>query len=130
MLIKSAIVIAFTLLIMPLQALALGLGSLQTDSTFNQPFEGEIELRSLEQGELDSIKVALASEQAFSKVNVDRPYFLSSLKFETMQKPNGKSVVRVFSTQPISEPYLNFLIEVSWPKGQIVREFSVLLDVR
>jgi pilus assembly protein FimV len=130
MYIKSAIALVFTLLFIPLQVQALGLGKLQTTSILNQPFEGEIELLSLDPGEMDSVKVSLASEAAFSRVNVDRPFLLSSLKFETVQKPDGQSVVRVYSSRPISEPYLNFLIEVSWPEGQIVREFSVLLDIR
>jgi len=130
MYIKSAIALVFALLLVPLQVQALGLGKLQTSSVLNQPFEGEIELLSLAEGELDTVKVALASEEAFSRVNVDRPFLLSRLKFETVQKPDGKSVVRVYSNRPISEPYLNFLIEVNWPKGQIIREFSVLLDVR
>ena len=29
---------------------------------------------------------------------------------------------------PIREPFLNFLIEVNWPKGRLLREYTVLLD--
>jgi len=97
----KTILILLVVLIIPGQAMALGLGKLQTASTLNQPFEGEIPLLSLEVADLDSVKVTLASKEAFSRVNVD-----------------------------YTEPYLNFLVEVNWPKGQIVREFAVLLDVR
>lgn len=117
-------------LLLPVQAMALGLGKLQTTSTLNEPFEAEIPLLSLAVAELDTVKVKLASKEAFARVGVDYPYRLSNLKFATKLNESGKPVIRVYSSRAISEPYLNFLVEVNWPKGQIVREFAVLLDVR
>ena len=118
------------LLLIPLQGHALGLGKLQTTTKLNQPFEGEIPLLSLQAADLDGVRVSLASADAFARVNVDRPHWLSSLKFKTKLNAQGKPVIRVYSTRSVSEPFLNFLIEVNWPKGQLVREFSVLMDVR
>ena len=40
----------------------------------------------------------------------------------------GKAVIRVTSRKTIREPFLNFLVEVNWPKGCLVREYTVLLD--
>jgi pilus assembly protein FimV len=28
----------------------------------------------------------------------------------------------------VQEPFLDFLVEVSWPKGEIFKEFTVLVD--
>ena len=126
----KTILILLVVLIIPGQAMALGLGKLQTASTLNQPFEGEIPLLSLDVGELDTVKVKLASKDAFSRVNVDYHYWLSTLKFTPKLNASGKPVIHVYSSRAITEPYLNFLVEVNWPKGQIVREFAVLLDVR
>ena len=122
-------VIVIGLAIIPLCAHALGIGKITTNSAFNEPFEAEIELLSVAPGELDSVRVELASVAAFSKANVERPFLLSRLKFETFQKENGKAAIRVYSREAITEPFLNFLIEVNWAKGQLVREFSVLLDI-
>ena len=130
MLRKLGLIMAITLFVMPLNALALGLGKIKTHSALHEPFEAEIELRSLAAGELDSVKVELASKDAFSKAGVERLYLLSRLKFQTLQKDNGQAVIRVFSHDAISEPFLNFLVEVNWSEGQVVREFSVLLDIR
>ncbi len=127
---RKMIWMLFVSLILPGQLLALGLGQLKTSSTLNEPFEGEIALLSLQVAELDGVKVGLASKEAFSRVNVDYPYWLSNLKFETRLNTSGKPVIRVYSNRSIPEPYLNFLVEVNWPKGQIVREFSVLLDIK
>ncbi len=126
----KTLLILLVVLMLPAQAMALGLGKLQSASTLNEPFEAEIPILSLDVADLDTVKVKLASKEAFSRVNVDYPYWLSSLKFVTKLNASGKPVIHVYSTRAITEPYLNFLVEVNWPKGQIVREFAVLLDVR
>ncbi|SDR78795.1 FimV/HubP family polar landmark protein [Pseudomonas oryzae] len=107
---------------------ALGLGDISLKSSLNQPLEAEIELlevRDLGNGE---VIPALAPAEEFSKVGVDRPFFLTDLKFTPVLKPNGKSVIRVTSSKPVREPYLNFLVEVLWPNGRLLREYTVLLD--
>ncbi|WP_339731216.1 FimV/HubP family polar landmark protein, partial [uncultured Pseudomonas sp.] len=50
------------------------------------------------------------------------------LTFTPVLKPNGKSVIRVTSNKPMREPYLNFLVQVLWPNGQLQREYTLLLD--
>lgn len=128
MLRKLPLAMAIALAISPLQSHALGLGKIQAKSVLNQPFDAEIQLLSVPLGELDSVKVELASGEAFNRAGVDRPYMLTKLKFRTMRKANGEAAIVVNSRQPISEPFLNFLVEVNWPQGRMVREFTVLLD--
>ncbi|GAB3485710.1 FimV/HubP family polar landmark protein [Azotobacter salinestris] len=107
---------------------ALGLGEVTLRSALNQPLVAEIEL--LEARDIDSEEVipTLASPEEFNKAGVDRQYFLSDLKFTPIIRPNGKSVIRVTSTKPVREPYLNFLVEVLWPSGRLLREYTLLLD--
>ncbi|WP_343572626.1 FimV/HubP family polar landmark protein [Pseudomonas sp.] len=107
---------------------ALGLGDIHLRSALNQPLDAEIDLvevRDLAQGE---VIPKLASPEDFNKAGVDRQYFLTGLKFTPIIKPNGKSVIRVTSDRPVQEPYLNFLVEVLWPNGRLLREYTVLLD--
>ncbi|WP_296217407.1 FimV/HubP family polar landmark protein [Pseudomonas sp. UBA2684] len=107
---------------------ALGLGEMTLQSALNQPLVAEIEL--LEVRDLASTEVLpnLASPEEFTKAGVDRQYFLTDLKFTPVLKPNGKSVIRVTSNKPVREPYLNFLVEVLWPNGRLLREYTLLLD--
>lgn len=128
MLRKLPLAMSIALALMPLQSQALGLGEITTNSVLNQPFDAEIRLLSVPPGELDGVKVSLADLDAFKRADVDRPFLLSKLKFETERKANGEAVVKVFSRSLIQEPFLNFLVEVNWPKGRMVREFTVLLD--
>ncbi|MCY1333144.1 hypothetical protein D9M69_188590 [compost metagenome] len=107
---------------------ALGLGDIHLNSALNQPLDAEIDLlevRDLSSGEVVS---KLASPEEFNRAGVDRQYFLTGLRFTPVIKPNGRSVIRVTSDRPVQEPYLNFLVEVLWPSGRLLREYTVLLD--
>lgn len=107
---------------------ALGLGEVTLRSALNQPLVAEVELleaRDLTAGEVIS---NLASPEEFVKAGVDRQYFLTDLKFTPVLKPDGKSVIRITSSKVVREPYLNFLVEVLWPNGRLLREYTLLLD--
>lgn len=107
---------------------ALGLGNVSVKSSLNQPFEAEIEL--LETAGLTELelKTQLASPEDFSQAGIDRQFFLTNLKFTPIIRADGRNVIRVTSERPVREPYLNFLVEVLWPNGRILREYTVLLD--
>lgn len=125
---KLAPAVALISMAVSATALALGLGDIQTRSALNQSFNAEVELLSVDPAELDGVRVKLASPEAFQRAGVDRPFFLSGLKFTPMLNAEGRTVIRVTSQDPIREPFLNFLVEVNWPKGKLVREYTVLLD--
>ncbi|MEW8471068.1 MAG: FimV/HubP family polar landmark protein, partial [Candidatus Thiodiazotropha sp.] len=97
-------------------------------SALNQAFKADIDLLSVSQEELQDVRVSLASREAFEKAGMERPYLLTGLKFTPMLTPAGKPVISISSKDAIREPFLNFLIEVNWPKGRLVREYTVLLD--
>ena len=106
---------------------ALGLGEITLHSALSQPLDAEIELFDV--GDLTDadMRVRLAPAEVFSRSGVDRLYFFSDLRFTPLLR-GGKSVIRVVSTQPVREPYLNFIVEVVRPNGQLYREYTVLLD--
>lgn len=107
---------------------ALGLGEITLHSALNQPLNAEIQLLAVGDDMTTSdIKVALAPADAFNRAGVDRVYFLNDLRFSPLLR-GGKSVVRVVSNQPVREPYLNFIVELKRPGGQLLREYTVLLD--
>ncbi|OLU34417.1 hypothetical protein BVH03_02650 [Pseudomonas sp. PA15(2017)] len=107
---------------------ALGLGEITLHSALNQPLNAEIQLLAVSDDMTASdIKVALAPADAFNRAGVDRVYFLNDLRFSPLLR-GGKSVVRVVSNQPVREPYLNFIVELKRPGGQLLREYTVLLD--
>lgn len=99
-----------------------------TKSALGESFDAEIEL--LEVGELtgEDIRVSLGTAEDFVTAGIDRSYSLVDLNFNVVVTPNGRSYIQVTSNRPVLEPYLNFLIRVSWPGNSIVQEKIALLD--
>ena len=106
---------------------ALGLGEITLHSALNQPLEAEIELLEVADLSSSDLLVRLASADAFSRSGVDRLFFLNDLRFTPLLR-GSNSVIRVVSSQPVREPYLNFIVEVARPNGALLREYTLLLD--
>lgn len=125
---KKALSLAICVaLALPTAANALSLGDIESSSSLNQPFKGKINLLSTSAAEAKTLRIRVAPASVFNRVGIDRPAFLNSIRFRTIIQ-NGRPVILVSSNQPINEPFLNFLLEVSWPNGQLLKEFTVLLD--
>ena len=125
---KLALAVSLALGTLPLSVHALGLGDIKTSSALNEKFKAEIELLSVKKGDLDSLKVTLAPYAVFQRHGVERPYILSRLHFRPKRTKDGRAVIEVTSDQPIREPFLDFFLQLVWPKGQLTREYTVLLD--
>ncbi|MFN3358855.1 MAG: FimV family protein, partial [Pseudomonas sp.] len=109
-------------------AQALQLGEMTLKSKLNQPLSVEIELLDVGGLTASEITPSLASSQAFVDAGVDRQAFLNDLTFTPVINPSGRSVVRVTSSKPLPDSYVRFLLQVQWPNGRLMRDYSVLLD--
>lgn len=107
---------------------ALGLGDLRLDSALNQNFSAEIPLVNVGDLEAAEILPSLATAEDFERVGVERFFYLTDLRFRVDLSNPSDPVLQVTSSRPITEPFLNFLVEVLWPNGRLLREFTVLLD--
>lgn len=107
---------------------ALGLGEIKMLSALNQPLRAEINLLSARSGEADGLIATLASQKAFTRAEIARPFVLTQLRFKVLQRQDGEAYIEITSRNPIVEPFLNFLVEIDWPRGRLVREYTVLLD--
>ncbi|MEO1202319.1 MAG: FimV/HubP family polar landmark protein [Pseudomonadota bacterium] len=108
---------------------ALGLGEIQLESALNEPLVARIELLSATPDELQSLKVGLASADIFRRYDLDRPAYLTNIRFDVVP-PSGQrgAYVRLSSTSPMAEPFLTLLVEASWSSGRLLREYTMLLD--
>ena len=107
---------------------AAGLGRLTVFSSLGQPLRAEVDITSLSKEEEASLSVRLASAEAFRNANIDASPVLSSVRFTIDTAPSGRKVVRITSSLPVSEPFLDLLLELNWNTGKLVREYTVLLD--
>src|SRR5690606_22922438 len=107
---------------------SLGLGDIRLNSYLNQPMDAEIALSIASPAELESLQIRLAPAAAFSRYGLDRPAFLDDLRFQVRRTGASSAVVQVTSARPIAEPFVTFLVEAAWSGGQMLREYTVLLD--
>jgi len=114
-------------LFLPKLGFTLGLGDIEVNSALNQELKAEIELFSAAPEDAETLIVKLASRDAFSRAGLDRPFLLNELRFKTVVVDNVPHI-QITTATPVREPFLNFLLEVDWPKGHLLREYTVLLD--
>ena len=115
-------------LLVPASGHALGVGDIKLHSALNQNLKAEISLVVSAGEDVSNIHVKLASPEKFDEAGVPWSYFLSKIRFRPEVKANGSVVIKLTSTEALREPFLDFLLEVTWPQGNIYREFTVLVD--
>ena len=123
---RSAVALIFILITS--NALAVGLGKIELESSLNQQLEAKIALINADALDESEIIVVLASRADFERLRIDYYYQLTDLSFSVLRQSNGDHYIEVTSSKPIIEPFLNFLVQLNWPEGQIQREYTVLLD--
>ena len=106
---------------------AAGLGKLTVLSSLGQPLRAEIELTSVARNEAGALTAKLASADTFRQANIDFSQGLTALRFAIEQR-GERQVIRVTSSQPLNEPFVDMLLELSGPNGRLVREYTFLLD--
>ena len=109
-------------------AWALGLGEVRVLSRPGQPLLAEIPIISSDPVELEELRVGLASPEVFERVGLSRVQGLvQELDFAVAVSSDGAPVIRVTSHTPVESSAVNFLVEVDWGQGRLVREYSVLV---
>lgn len=113
---------------LPAFAWAIGLGDIQVNSALNQQLNAKVDIVDLGSQPLQSLNVVLAPEQQFEAVGLKRDPELSVLQFTVERDANQQPIIKITSTQPITQPVLTFLIQLNWVNGQVLREYTVFLD--
>ena len=112
---------------MPGATLALGLGEIRVESVLNEALVARIDLVAANAEDLADLRVGLADTQAFERVGLERGYGLTQLRFEAIRTGEQNAYIKITTRKRIREPFLNFIVEVTWPKGRILREYTVLV---
>ena len=112
----------------PASLFAAGLGRLTVQSSLGQPLQADIELLSVQKGEADSLTARMASPDAFQDAKIDYSAVLNAVRFGVEKRPNGQPYLRLTTSQPMNDPFVDMLVELTWASGHLVREFPMLLD--
>jgi pilus assembly protein FimV len=112
----------------PGAAHALGLGDIHVDSGINERLAAEIDIVGATPLDLTDLRAAVANRETFLRYGADRPAFLSSATFKVTQDSQGRPVLTVRSSESFTEPVVNFLVDLHWSHGEMVRQYTLLLD--
>src|ERR1700738_3217120 len=116
------------LLALPSAAFALGLGDIRLLSPLNAPLDAEVELVDVAPDEANTVQAQVAPRETFARYGLDWPAYLTGVQMRTVRMPDGRQMLKLKSTEAISEPFITLLVEVSWARGHLVREYTMLLD--
>jgi pilus assembly protein FimV len=119
--------IGWLLLFMPALASPIGLGNIVIESYINQPLKAKIQLVAVRASEIKGIRVSLASAPDFDWIGIKRTTTLEQLKFKPTANESDGPLIRVSTRRPVRERNLNFLVELRWPNGRLLREYSIEL---
>ncbi|MCK9201805.1 MAG: hypothetical protein M0P59_05540 [Gallionella sp.] len=108
-------------------ASALGLGGINVVSALGQPLKADIELVSVGKAEKASLVARLASADAYKGAGLEYPYG-NKFKFQVEHRADGSSYLVVSSAQPVNDPFVSLLVELTWSSGKLLREYTFLLD--
>ncbi|WP_027485659.1 FimV/HubP family polar landmark protein [Rhodanobacter sp. OR87] len=110
------------------QAMAVDLGQIQVKSALGQPLLAEIPLHPDSPAELQGLTVQLASSEEFARAGIAGGRTAIPLHFSVANAGAGHPVIRITSSAPVDDPFLDLLIEVNGKAGKSVREYAILLD--
>jgi pilus assembly protein FimV len=107
---------------------AVGMGGINVTTALGEPLKAEIDLVAVGKADKNKMSARLASPDAFKGAGLDYPGTLPKLKFEIEERANGEPYLKLTSTQPVNEPFVSLLVELTWSSGRLLREYTFLLD--
>lgn len=125
---KSSLACVALMVAIATPAWALQLGQIQVKSALNQPLVAAIPLHPKDLAELDGLTVGLAPAEDFARAGLQITPTDQTLQFHVVTDNNGQKLILVTSSQPVTDPYLDFLVQVNTRRGKQVGEFVVLLN--
>ena len=123
-----ALLVAIALLACTSAAYAAGLGKLTVMSDLGQPLRAEIDVVAVEKGEMDSLNARLASVEAYLQNNLPYPPPSLGLKLSLERRASGAPYISATTVQPVNEPFVDVLVDLTWNGGRILRAYTALLD--
>jgi len=124
---KTALILMVAIAL-PSAAKSLGLGEIHVDSAINEPLAAEVDIVGASPEDLAGMTASVASDEIFLRFGFDRPAFLSTSTFRISMDGKGQPVLAIRSTDSFTEPLINMLIDLRWRSGELIREYTLLLD--
>ena len=124
-----SVMFVLSLAFLPSPSHALTVGEFTLYSALGEPLRASIQLQDTFDLSADDIKVEKASSDTYKKLGVEPLGQFQPITFTVRQQGNG-FIVDVASDEPVREPYIDFIVQVKWPTGQVYKNIETFLDPR
>ena len=111
-----------------LPAHALSLGRLSVLSALGEPLRAEIDVAQITPEEASSLKTAVGTPEAFKAAGLEYTPVLAGLDVSLQRRADGRSYLRLTSSRPVSEPFVDLVLQATWSAGQLTRDYTMLFD--
>ena len=109
-------------------AYALGLGRLTVQSALGEALRAEIDVPQITAEEAASLRVGVASADAFKAAGLEYTAAVVGVQVSLQKRPDGRSFLRLSSSRPITEPFVDLILEANWASGRVIRDYTMLFD--
>ena len=109
-------------------ASALGLGRITVQSALGEPLRAEIDVADISAAEAGSLRAGVASAEAFKAAGLEYTTAVADVKVDLQKRADGRAYLRLTSSRPVTEPFVDLVLEASWASGRIVRDYTMLFD--
>ena len=107
---------------------ALGLGRITVQSALGEALRAEIDVPEISAEEAASLRVGGASANVFKAAGLEYTAAVVGVQVTLQKRPDGRSFLRLSSTRPVTEPFVDLILEASWASGRVVRDYTMLFD--
>ena len=70
----------------------------------------------------------IATPENYAAQGVERAPVLDDVKVELARHADGTPILKLSSTHPIDDPFMQMLVQIDWSNGRLLREYNALLD--
>lgn len=109
-------------------AYALGLGRITVQSALGEPLLAEIDVADITVEEASSLKVGAAAADRFKSAGLEYSAVMAGLEVKLQRRADGRAYLRLSSNRPVTEPFLDLILEANWSSGRITRDYTLLFD--
>lgn len=124
----TAVAFAALLALAGTHAQALSLGRITVQSALGEPLRAEIDIPEITSEEAATLKAQVATPAAFKSAGMDYSPVLPSLRMVLQKRPDGRAYLRVSGDRPVQEPFVDLILDATWSKGRLVRDYTLLFD--
>ena len=110
------------------EAQALALGRVTVQSALGEPLRAEIDIPDINAEEAASLRAGVAAAEIFRAAGLEYSPAVSGLQVTLQRRADGRAFLRLSSSRPVTEPFVDLILEASWASGKITRDYTMLFD--